>query len=128
MGWRLPSLQNCICAFKNEIYRLRRALGQDAILYKDNRYQFNSALDHEYDVEAFEAFIAKAKSSSEPEEQIGFYQKAIELVHGYYLEDIGATWVLPERERLEQAYFGPRLPLGEIFLSEGQTTKCFENL
>ena len=112
--------------FKNEIYRLRRALGQDAILYKDNRYQFNSALDHDYDVEAFEAFIAKAKSSPNPEEQIGFYQKAIGLVHGYYLENIGATWVIPERERLEQAYLEASLVLGEIFLSQGQVADALK--
>ena len=112
--------------FKNEMYRLRRALGQDVILYKDNRYQFNSALDHDYDAEAFEAFIAKAKSSSKPEEQIGFYQKAVELVHGNYLEDMGAIWVLPERERLEQAYLEASLALGEILLSRGQTTNALK--
>jgi ATP/maltotriose-dependent transcriptional regulator MalT/two-component SAPR family response regulator len=112
--------------FKNDIYRLRRALGEDVILYKDNRYQFNSAMDHDYDVEAFEAFIAKAKSSSRPEEKIGFYQKAVELVRGNYLEDIGAIWVLPEREKLEQAYLEASLAFGEILLSQGQTTDALK--
>ena len=107
--------------FKNEIYRLRRALGQDVIRFKDDRYQFNPALDHEYDVEAFEAFVAKAKSLSDPEEQIRLYERAIDLVHGHYLEDIDATWVWPERERLNQANLWASLSLAELYLREGQT-------
>ena len=112
--------------FKNEIYRLRRALGQDVILFKDNRYQFNPAVDHEYDVEAFESFVAKAKSLSEPAEQISLYQKAIDLVRGHYLEDIGATWVWPERERLNQAYLWASLVLAELYMKEGQTTQALK--
>ena len=107
--------------FKNEIYRLRRAMGQDVILFRENRYQFNPALDHEYDVEAFEAFVAKGKSCSDPIERIRLYQKAIDLVHGRYLEDVDATWAWPERERLNQAYLWTSLALAELYLKEGQT-------
>ncbi|HUH98354.1 MAG TPA: tetratricopeptide repeat protein [Anaerolineales bacterium] len=107
--------------FKNEIYRLRRAMGQDVILFKENRYQFNPTLDHEYDVEAFEAFVAKGKSCSDPVECIDLYQRAIDLVHGRYLEDMDATWVLPERERLNQAYLWTSLALAELYLKAGRT-------
>jgi len=106
--------------FKNEIYRLRRAVGLDAILFKDNHYQFNAAADHEYDVEAFEAYLAKAKSALTPIEQISFYQKAIELVHGHCLEDINATWVWPERERLSQIFLSALLTLAELHVRESQ--------
>ena len=112
--------------FKNEIYRLRRAIGQDVILFKENRYQFNLALDHEYDVEAFEAFVAKGKSSLDRAEQISLYQRAIDLVHGHYLEDIGATWVWPERERLNQVYLWTSLALAELYLKEGQTRNALK--
>ena len=96
-------------------------MGQDVILFKENRYQFNPALDHEYDVEAFDAFIAKGKSCSDLSERIGLYQRAIDLVHGRYLEDIDATWIWPERERLNQAYLWTSLALAEFYLKEGQT-------
>ncbi|MGA7192183.1 MAG: tetratricopeptide repeat protein [Anaerolineales bacterium] len=112
--------------FKNEIYRLRRALGQDVILFKENHYQFNRVIDHEYDVEAFEAFVDKAKAMFEPTEKISFYQRAIDLVQGHYLADIDATWVWPERERLNQAFLWASLTLAELYLKEGQTLKALK--
>ena len=110
--------------FKNEIYRLRRAVGLDSIIFDGESYQFNRAIDHEYDVEAFDGYLALAKNLDTLEEKINFFQKAIDLVNGRYLEDIGATWAWPERERLNQAILSASLSLAELYYQGGGMPKA----
>jgi DNA-binding SARP family transcriptional activator len=114
--------------FKNEIYRLRRAVGQETILYAEEYYQLNPAADHEYDVEAFEAHLSRAKSASLPAEQARLYQQAIDLSGGEYLEDLGALWVAPERERLHQEFVTGALRLAELYFGDGQSARALQVL
>ncbi len=106
--------------FKNELYRLRRALGQEVILFEEDAYQFNRNLDIEYDVDIFESCLARARSAKSPEEKLHVYQEAVAVVRGPYLEDIDLTWPIIDRERYQQQYLSTLLSISELLLERGE--------
>lgn len=102
--------------FKNNLYRLRRAVGSETILWDRDLYRFNQDLDYEYDVDIFKARLIKARAAKGVLERIQHYQEAVDLVSGPYLNDLESTWILPEREHLEQDYLRTLLSLAKLLL------------
>ena len=96
--------------FKNLIYRLRHALGQETISNVNERYVFNRNLDYKYDVEIFQRKIQEArseldKSGPDNKKRFSALNEAISLYRGPYLADLEGTWMLPERQRLLELFF-----------------------
>jgi len=110
--------------FKDEIYRLRRAAGRNVIVFDEVYYRFNRTLDYEYDVEAFESYLTRARKSREMIKRIEWYQKAVDLVHGSYLSEADAPWAAEERERLGQLYISALEELARLYLDTNQLDKC----
>jgi len=100
--------------FKNDIYRLRRAVGSKTVLFEDDFYSFNHAQDYEYDVDAFEGYLFQAELTKDPETQIELLQKAVDHVKGHFLDDIYASWVIPERERLNRLFLSTLMRLAKL--------------
>jgi two-component SAPR family response regulator len=109
--------------FKNEIYRLRRVVGRSAIIFEEEYYCFNRSLDYEYDVEAFDAHIARARKSRDVKERIQYLQKAVDLVRGAYLSGVDASWADLERERLAQVHASALVDLARLYLDTSQLSK-----
>lgn len=106
--------------FKNEIYRLRRAVGKDVIVFDDEYYRFNQRLDYEYDVDAFDSHILRARKMVDVKSRIDHLQKAVDLVQGPYLADVDAEWAVIERGRLDQAYASALEELAYHYLNDNQ--------
>jgi len=110
--------------FKNEVYRLRRAVGRDVIVFEEEYYRFNRELDYEYDVEAFDSHLQRAHKTSDLPARIEHLQKAVDLVQGPYLIDVEGEWAVAERERLNRAYAAALEELAYLYLESKQLEAC----
>lgn len=110
--------------FKNEIYRLRRAAGKNVIVFEEEYYCFNRALDYEYDVEAFDSHVLRAHKSEDKNDRIAHLQKAVDLVHGPFLMEVDGLWAAPERERLDQSHNLVLEELAQLYLDTNQLDRC----
>jgi LuxR family transcriptional regulator, maltose regulon positive regulatory protein len=112
--WPDSTPQRLKTQFKNALYRLRRALGKEVVLFAENEdiYRFNRFLDYDYDVEIFRDQI-RASGNLNNQAQIEALQMAVDLYQGDYLPEIGGVWVVPKREQLWQEYLRSHLKLAQ---------------
>ncbi len=119
-------------AFHITLYRLRRALGiNDCVLYENEQYTFNRQLDYWYDVDEFEALVARAEQllSDEPLKAARALEEACALYRGGYLEGMDYAdeeWCFWRREELARRYQGALQALGGLRLAHGDYSGALE--
>ena len=90
--------------FKNDIYRLRHALGTESVTHVDEEYHFNRTMDYDYDVENFLQEINLASATNDREVKIQHLRNVLAIYKGAYLPKVDYQWVLSQREHLHQKY------------------------
>jgi two-component SAPR family response regulator len=97
-----------LTAFHTALSRLRSALrtGDETyrfIFVETGEYWLDASRFH-IDINEFEVALAKARSATSTSIATSWYQKAVELYQGEYLQNLYYEWVFPERRRVTQAY------------------------
>lgn len=109
-----PSRMNTV--FHTVLYRLRRALFNDCVVYQDGLYRLNDQVQWWYDVQEFERLLDEAGNAASPEEQMERYQEALALYRGDYLEEFYSDWCQRERDRLRERYMAAAMRLADLYL------------
>jgi LuxR family maltose regulon positive regulatory protein len=118
--WPESSSDQLRLQFRNTLYYVRYALGQEAILGTDRRYSFNSDMDYSYDVQDFERTIDQAENSEISEQKITLLQEAMTLYKGEYFPEGDAIWVMTERQRLTLMHENSMLTLAQLHMERGE--------
>jgi LuxR family transcriptional regulator, maltose regulon positive regulatory protein len=118
--WPDASLAELKLRFKNNVYRVRHAVGKDSIYLQEDYYYFNRQMDYEYDAESFLRDVAGAEQAESIERKLDLYLTSLKLYKGAYLPEIEETWVIAERERLKQIYLDVLLKVAELYLKQKQ--------
>ncbi|MBN1371908.1 MAG: tetratricopeptide repeat protein [Anaerolineaceae bacterium] len=105
--------------FKNNIYRVRRAIGKEAIIFDIESYRFNRDLDYEEDAEAFLREIDIA-SHGNLEHRIYHYRAALKYYKGDYLPELSGFWVVTQRQHLYEVFMDALLKLADLEIQARQ--------
>jgi ATP/maltotriose-dependent transcriptional regulator MalT/DNA-binding SARP family transcriptional activator len=101
--------------FRSTLYRLRRAIFRESILFAEGRYRFNRESDYWFDAEIFEELLDRAEQSATSEERMTLLEEALSLYRGDYLEGVYADWCALERERLQGRYLAALDTLASLY-------------
>jgi predicted ATPase len=89
-----------------------------AVLMLDRHFARLNPAAASTDVRAFEDALRRARCTARPAERLARLTGAVDLYRGPFLAGYEETWILPERERLAEAFFQALLQLVSL-LEEG---------
>jgi len=112
--------------FRSTLYRLRRAVFRDSVIFADGVYSFNWDSDFWFDVRTFEALLDQAKQTTIIDEKHTILEEALALCQGDYLEGIYDDWCVLERERLREDQLAARESLAKLYASRGSLQDAVE--
>jgi len=114
--------------FRSTLYRLRRALFRESVVFEDGVYRFNWQSDYWYDAEAFEMMLDQADhvKASAPERAIVLLEEAIALYHSDYLENVYGDWCEQEQRRLHGRYLVALETLAWLYTERRELQQAIE--
>jgi two-component SAPR family response regulator len=80
------------------------------------------------DVDEFDSALAKAHASTDDDASAHYYELAVRLYNGEYLQNFYYDWIFPERRRLTQAYLGSLRALADHHYAHQRYTRAIELL
>jgi LuxR family transcriptional regulator, maltose regulon positive regulatory protein len=118
-------------AFHTALSRLRNALktGEETprlVLVEVGEYWLDSAR-FTIDVDEFNSALAQARAGTQTS-RVGWYQRAISLFQGEYLQNLYYEWTFPERRRLNQAYLTALQELSGLHLANRSAREALDCL
>ncbi len=112
--------------FKINIYRIRQAVGQDVILYENERYSFNRDINHAWDREKLDDLLV-ALQDTEGDGKLELLTKALGYLKHPYLADLDVEWAVADRLRYQEKHQELLVELAGIYLAMDRPRDCLMN-
>jgi LuxR family transcriptional regulator, maltose regulon positive regulatory protein len=99
--------------FHTTLYRARRALGENAILFENDLYRINPDVSIWCDALIFKRYVREAQMLSYADVRAeDLYRKAVEYYRGDFLPTLDAEWILSHREALHELHIDALIGAG----------------
>jgi LuxR family maltose regulon positive regulatory protein len=112
--------------FHSSIYRIRRALFPDCLVYHDGLYQLNGEAERWIDVDEFERLIGEAERAADPSVAADLMRRGLELYQGDLLQEFYSDWCQSRREGLREKYLGALRGLAQHHARGGEYEPAIE--
>jgi DNA-binding SARP family transcriptional activator len=108
-------------------YKVRRALGVEFVVFRDDRYEIDPAAGIWYDVAEFDRLLdsAQRRAGDDPE-RLAELQQAATLYRGDFLTGVYSNWATERRHALHARYFEAVQQLLDILLRRQQFEQALE--
>jgi len=118
--WPDSSAKKMTDSFHTTLYRMRRAVGADAVVVKKGRYRLGD-VDYWFDVEEFEALVERARLLPPHDWQAeDLWRRAVALYRGDFLPEVDRLWCVPKRETLREMYVEALIGAGRCHEARGE--------
>lgn len=106
--------------FHTTLYRARQAVGENALLYENDRYFINPDLDIWCDAYEMEALARQARLLSPHDARTeDLWRRAVSLYRGEFLMSLDADWTYTRREAYHETYLEALIGLGTCARARG---------
>ncbi|MBE2267015.1 MAG: tetratricopeptide repeat protein [Anaerolinea sp.] len=106
--------------FHTTLYRVRQALGENIIIFKDENYMIHPDLDIWCDAHEFEKLVTQAQNLSIRDARTeDLYRRAVDLYQGEFLPLLEQEWLTNYRERLGEMYLEALIGYGRCARARG---------
>ncbi len=126
--WPDHSPEKLESAFRSTLYRLRRDLVRECVVFDNGLYKFNRSYPYWYDVEAFEQGIRRVEETVDEAEMVAGLEEVINLYRGNYLQGVYDDWCTLEREHLRVLVQSAFEKLARYCADHNQTARAVELL
>ncbi len=113
--------------FHSTLYRCRKALEVEVVVWEDDVYRIRDISEWEYDVADFEALLRHARRTRQgggKAEEL--YRETLELYRGDYLEGFDSEWCDETRVRLKQLHLEAIVAVAELTAKRGPPEDALE--
>jgi ATP/maltotriose-dependent transcriptional regulator MalT len=125
--WPIHSQARLSSIFRSSLFRVRKALYPEAILYEGEIYCLNPEASYQYDVAAFEESFSKAELADNLVQKAYYYRQAVALYKGEFLTDLYAEWISHFREALKARYLQALAFLAQFNLNNSNHPQAIEH-
>jgi LuxR family maltose regulon positive regulatory protein len=126
--WPEHNPQKLDAIFRSSLYRLRRALFRDSVIFEEGLYRFNRKSIYWFDLEAFDKLLDEAEQTLAvaKKKKIVLLEEALALYKGDYVSGVYADWCASERDRLRGRYLAAMEELARLNANRGELQRAIE--